>query len=238
MNATFSLEGSMIIRSGYDKADAPDIVHLHSNRNGKPIPVLSGTSLAGALRARAFRIANTIGGEEKASELINRLFGPEIKSPADKAYSSHLITTENEITNPLSLVQQRIKIDRFTGSSFPSALFDEQPIFEQKGTNVSLSTQIQNPENAQIGLLLLLLKDLWTGDLPLGGEASIGRGRLSGLNAKLKYRESFDKQQLWEINKKNNGKIEIIGDRGRLENFVSNLLEVLQHETKDLKTEV
>lgn len=232
MNANFSLDGSMIIRSGYDKADAPDMVHLHSNRNGKSVPVLSGTSLAGALRARAFRIAKTIGSEEKASEMINRLFGPEIKSPADKASASQLITTENEITNPLNLVQQRIKIDRFTGSSFPTALFDEQPIFEQNGTNVKFKVQIQKPENAQIGLLLLLLKDLWTGDLPLGGEASVGRGRLRGLNAELTYKkESFDEQRVWGISQKNNGKLEIVGVRENLENFVIDLLEVMQHDT-------
>jgi len=38
-----------------------------------------------------------------------------------------------------------------------------------------------------VGLLLLLLKDLWTGDLPLGGESSVGRGRLKGKTASLVY---------------------------------------------------
>jgi len=37
------------------------------------------------------------------------------------------------------------------------------------------------------GLLLLLLRDLWTGDLPLGGESSVGRGRLKGRSATLAY---------------------------------------------------
>ncbi|MGQ9815302.1 MAG: hypothetical protein ACUVR3_09155, partial [Candidatus Roseilinea sp.] len=38
-------------------------------------------------------------------------------------------------------------------------------------------------KQSEIGLLLLLLKDLWTGDLPLGGESSVGRGRLKGVQA-------------------------------------------------------
>ncbi len=41
--------------------------------------------------------------------------------------------------------------------------------------------------DAKAGLLLLALKDLWTGDLPLGGESSVGRGRLQGLDAALSY---------------------------------------------------
>jgi hypothetical protein len=35
--------------------------------------------------------------------------------------------------------------------------------------------------------LLVLLKDLWTGDLPLGGESGVGRGRLRGLSATLEH---------------------------------------------------
>jgi hypothetical protein len=39
-----------------------------------------------------------------------------------------------------------------------------------------------------VGLVLLLLKDLWTGDLPLGGEISVGRGRLKGKQATLTWK--------------------------------------------------
>ena len=43
--------------------------------------------------------------------------------------------------------------------------------------------------HAEIGLLLLVLKDLWTGDLPIGGESSVGRGRLRGKEATLSLKE-------------------------------------------------
>lgn len=246
MDATFSLDGSLIIRSGYDEVDAPDTVHLHSKRNGKSVPVLSGTSLAGALRARALRITNTVQNSttiknenETVSEIINKLFGPEIETSEDKAFASQLITTETEIVTPLNLVQQRVKIDRFTGNSFPTALFDEQPVFEQKDTKVKLKVQIQNPENAQIGLLLLILKDLWTSDLPLGGEASIGRGRLVGQEAELSYKtERSNNYQTWKIKQKMDKKIEVVGDREKLEGFVSNFLEVIQYGTRDLEAKV
>jgi hypothetical protein len=45
---------------------------------------------------------------------------------------------------------------------------------------------LRAPRDSEIGLLLLLLKDLWTGDLPLGGGVSVGRGRLKGVRAEIK----------------------------------------------------
>ena len=230
MEATFSLENSLIIRSGSGDAGSPDVVHLHSNRKGKgPSPVLSGTSLAGVLRARALRIAQTIGDKEKARIMVNNLFGSEITESKDKAFTSKIVTSETEIFKPLSLVQQRIKIDRFTGSSFPTALFSEQPVFEQKDTEIKLKIVIQKPKNAHIGILLLILKDLWTGDLPIGGESSIGRGRLRGKKADLSYKRSDLKYpQKWTIRQKDNGKLDVFGDEIKLESFVRSFLAEIE----------
>ena len=49
-----------------------------------------------------------------------------------------------------------------------------------------MTLHLRQPEDAEIGLLLLLLKDLWTGDLTVGSESSVGRGRLQGISATLK----------------------------------------------------
>jgi len=248
MEATFSLENSLIIRSGSGDAGSPDVVHLRSNRNlepsedspngtslypnkeNDPSPVLSGTSLAGALRARALRIAKTVGDEKKAITLVNDLFGPNIsKESKDEAFASRVITSETEIIKPLDLVQQRIKIDRFTGSSFPAALFNEQPVFENKDTEIRMKIAIQKPKNAHIGILLLVLKDIWTGDLPIGGEASIGRGRLRGKKADITYKRSnLNTPQKWTIKKKCYGKLEILGDEVKLESFIRSFLAEIE----------
>jgi hypothetical protein len=80
----------------------------------------------------------------------------------------------------------RVKIDRFTGGAYESALFSEQPeIGIPDKESVTLDLTLRNPNDAELGLLLLLLKDLWTGDLPIGGESSVGRGRLKGIKATL-----------------------------------------------------
>jgi len=187
IRATFKLASSLLIRSGFGAAGDPDMVHLHSKRGGTPRPILSGTSLAGAVRARSLRIANTVlpqGGQE----LVDEMFGRRIEGRQDKPSGSRVITNESELKGTREWVQSRVKIDRFTGGAFPGALFTQQPVFGGNGARVTLEWMLQQPKKAEVGLLLLVLKDLWTGDLPLGGESSVGRGRLKGQQATLVHR--------------------------------------------------
>lgn len=223
VEATFGLDGSLLIRSGQGEAGAPDAVHLQSRRGGRLVPILSGTSLAGALRARALRIAQTVGLREKAETLVNGLFGLRIRSSKDRPSASRLTTAETEIGSPLSLVQTRVKIDRFTGGSFPTALFSEQPVWGRKDTTVTVRMTIRQPKEAEIGLVLLLLKDLWTGDLPLGGEISVGRGRLKGQKATLTYKRPGDIRE-WTITQ-DDGRLNVQGDREQLERFVATFVQ-------------
>ncbi|HOD04503.1 MAG TPA: RAMP superfamily CRISPR-associated protein [Anaerolineaceae bacterium] len=184
LKADFGLAGSLLIRSS-GAADDPDMVHLQSQRGGKPVPILSGTSLAGAVRARALRIANTMLGESAARNLIDGMFGITKTSSTEQPTGSRVLTRETEVTGNLDLVQSRVKIDRFTGGAYPQALFSEQPLWGGPESKVTVELELRKPEPAEIGLLLLVLKDLWTGDLPLGGESSVGRGRLAGREATL-----------------------------------------------------
>ncbi|PXF59089.1 MAG: hypothetical protein C4B59_12120 [Candidatus Methanogaster sp.] len=229
VNATFSLDGSLLIRSDFDDVNAPDSVHLKSKRGERAVPVLSGTSLAGALRARALRIANTVSKNGNGRDMVEELFGSDIKNvhSDDELFASRFITAETEIIKPLDIVQSRVKIDRFTGGSFPSALFSEQPVFGQEGTGIRVNIMIQQPEDAEIGLTLLLLKDIWTGDLPLGGEIGVGRGRLRGRTATLVLKKANSKSREWTINQAK-GQLDIDGDPGSLEDFVQAFCKEMQ----------
>jgi len=207
ISAKFSLVGSMLIRSGQslqkDKdgkySKSPDAVHLKSNRSDKSESIISGTSLAGVLRHRAVRIVKTLNpnivipeGKDRQPEIIEKIFGfvaeDEKRKDVLKAQASRLIVEEKVIEKPTELVQPRIAINRFTGGAMHGALFDAQPVFSGE---VELKLELWNPKDKdneyKIGLLLLLLKDLWTGDLPIGSESSIGRGRLQGLHADITY---------------------------------------------------
>ena len=70
-------------------------------------------------------------------------------------------------------------------------------------------------------MLLLVLKDLWTGNLPIGGESGVGRGYLQGLKAELQ----IGKDDAWLITQADDGKLNITGDQERLQTFVDALNE-------------
>ena len=57
------------------------------------------------------------------------------------------------------------------------ALFDEEPIYRGE---VKVSMELRDQRPGETGLVLLLLKDLLTGDLPVGGTSSVGRGVFRG----------------------------------------------------------
>jgi len=217
LSATFTLEGSLLIRSGSGDLNAPDTAHLRSRRNGKQAPILSGTSLAGALRARALRIVNTFA-PEKGWSLVEDVFGVRAREPKDKRplTASRLIVHEAEIRRPVTpeFVQSRVKIDRFTGGAYPTALFSEQPVFAKDDTEVTIRLELLSPKDHEIGLVLLLLKDLWTGDLPLGGESSVGRGRLQGKRAEITFGA-----HKWTI--EGGDALSVTGDQQQLEGYVS-----------------
>lgn len=207
----------------YGKSNAPDCVHLHSKRDDQDVPVISGTSLAGALRARALRISKTLGKDGR--KVTDNIFGNRIYEDDQKELTaSRLWIDEAIIQHPLDLVHSRVKIDRFTGGAFPSALFSEQPVFGKLtgDTIVKIHLKLMEANNSDVGLLLLLLKDLWTGDLPIGGESSVGRGRLKGKHAII----SFDGYS-WEFSQGEDKMLQIVGDdKAKLEEFVHEFVEV------------
>jgi CRISPR/Cas system CSM-associated protein Csm3 (group 7 of RAMP superfamily) len=117
-------------------------------------------------------------------------------------------------------VQTRVKIDRFTGGAFESALFTEQPLVGKPDSEVKLHLTLRVPHNetpkeSELGLLLLLLKDLWTGDLPIGGESGIGRGRLKGKEATFSVGS-----EKWGFKESPDGTLAINGNANQLEDFV------------------
>jgi CRISPR/Cas system CSM-associated protein Csm3 (group 7 of RAMP superfamily) len=238
IHATFKLVGSLLIRSGQDTPGrAPDVVHLKSHRNNELKPVLSGTSLAGVLRHRAERIVNTL---EKPTKIIDDVFGPDFSGDkTKKAKASRLIVHEKEIEieKDAELVQTRIAIDRFTGGAYHGALFEEQPIFGGDNTIITIELELRNPDKHEIGLLLLLLKDLWTQDLPVGGESSIGRGRLQGRNAELNLyqwdkEKKLQQEETWTISQPDEKQPLEVSNPDRLKEFVQELVNYAVEEVK------
>lgn len=235
IEAEFELDGSVLIRSGFGSQDqGADVVHLHtwSSETRKRGPILPGTSIAGAIRQRALRIANTLAQSQSGSlEFIGKMFGPANIKKSEDARASRVLVNEEFIAGGLAddqaRAQTRIKIDRFTGGTIETALLEEVPHF---GGAVKINLALRNPEDEEIGLLLMVLKDLWLGDLPLGGEASVGRGRLRGKTATLSLR---CQTQQWRILMKedSDGRVAIeskdAGATAELENCIRALRQKL-----------
>jgi len=238
LNARFRLETSLLIRSGSTDPNAPDMKHLTSKRKGKDKSILSGTSLAGAVRARALRIAKTVRPAD-AETFIETIFGGDVETQAKrgKVKASKAIFYEREVKGRNDLVQTRIKIDRFTGGTFPGALFEQQPVFGGPNSEICIEIELRNPKPDHVGLLLHVLKDLWTGDLPLGGEASVGRGRLKGIEATLEFHSPDPEERgQWKITSAGVDettqaeKLNIEGPREKLESFAQAVKKEAHHE--------
>lgn len=227
LTATFAIDGAVLIRHGFEAESGPDAMHLTSRRGNKETAVMSGTSLAGVIRGQALRIARTVAGpnRDRADDFIDEMFGvmkrpTQDMSPQErrglKKIAGRVRVDESVIEGHKDLVQTRVKIDRFTGGAFESALFAEQPAFgggftlklalrplppprppkdpakltpEEKAQVNKEEEAYKARKDAEAGLLLLVLKDLWTGFVPVGGGSSVGRGRLKGKSATIHYAE-------------------------------------------------
>lgn len=185
------ISGDLLVRSPARNPEDPDVVHLHSA--GKP--VFPGTGFAGALRAQALRIARLVRENQgDGDEWVDRLFGPRLERHGEngqraKAMASKLRVRESFIENGAQRNQTRIAIDRFTGGVVQGALFDEKV---QAGGGIRVQLELRNPSDAETGFLLLLLKDLLSGEIPVGGAVSVGRGILWVNKARIRLADGKD----------------------------------------------
>ncbi|AEE14459.1 protein of unknown function DUF324 [Thermodesulfobium narugense DSM 14796] len=222
ITADFSIKSSLIISSYTTDPKDPDKVHIkYDDKN-----VLTGTSLKGAIRSRVFKIVNTLckNNQEENNDL-RKLFGwADTENKEKTKYKSRIIIDESIVEDVIEKEQTRIKIDRFTGGVMSGALFQSKPLWHND-ENVQLKIKIKDTKDWEIGLLLLVLKDLWNEDLPIGGEKNIGRGVLKGKKIEIVY-----KGQKYIIEKSTNDdeadKI-AINDTNKqvLEGFVKKFLE-------------
>ncbi|MDI3310254.1 MAG: RAMP superfamily CRISPR-associated protein [Thermoanaerobacterium sp.] len=184
-----NIDTSIIIRS-YNNLENSDQKHITSNG----IPVIPGTSWGGAIRSGCYKILklfydkllkldddkidNKINNKinDKINSNINCIFG-YVDIESKKAETSKILIEEAKINNGRTLYQTRVKIDRFTGGAAESALFNEEPIY---GGETYLTIKIKSKEDWITGLLILVIKDIQNGFIPIGGETSVGRGIMNG----------------------------------------------------------
>ncbi len=227
---TLQCAASLLIRSGGYEAGDADAVHLHrvdQDDTGAQIPVLSGTSLGGALRHRALKIANTLAGSPanvRARELVEGLFGLEMEE--NKKPSASKISIDEAVIEgcPMVLRHARVHIDRWRGSALEHMLLEEDALF---GGKMKVYWEVNNPSPEEIGLVLCLVKDLFTGDLTVGGESSIGRGILCGLEGKVHVQDGLAKRVI-RLKGDGTGSLAVVGGSPSTDVYFSALCQSLQ----------
>jgi CRISPR/Cas system CSM-associated protein Csm3 (group 7 of RAMP superfamily) len=183
IEARFAVPGSLIIRSYSVDPGAPDAVHITS----AGVPVVPGTSWAGALRSAILGAGEALGRAETFERWLGRLFGEVDEKGARKlrragrrtrgtARASRVWIGETPVEGGRLLTCTHTKVDRFTGGVVEGALFDERPVY---GGSLTLSLSLDDPLPHETALVLLGLRELGEGIQPLGGEAGVGRGTLS-----------------------------------------------------------
>jgi CRISPR/Cas system CSM-associated protein Csm3 (group 7 of RAMP superfamily) len=168
----------ILVRSPGTEPGAPDVSHLYSSGAA----ILPGTSLAGVMRTQALRIAKLVRHQkDDAERWIDRLFGPRFDGqrppPDHKLCASRLRIGEARLERSQSRRQTRVALDRFTQGAVDTALFDEQT---EVGGRATGRLELRNPQDGELGVVLLVVKDLLDGMLPVGGSSSVGRGVLRG----------------------------------------------------------
>ncbi|MGI5920231.1 MAG: RAMP superfamily CRISPR-associated protein [Syntrophomonadaceae bacterium] len=226
IEAVFAVKSALIVGSYPGDTQAPDKVHISSqNYEGSgEIAVVPGTSLRGAIRSRAERIVKTLNGN---SDVLNNLFGwvDSEKGSTAKPIRGKIRIKEKQIPQNTyrEEIQHRIQIDRFTGGVIDGAFFDSMPIWSKENNDpmVTLDLEIKDFEDWEAGLMLLVLKDLWNGDLAVGGEKNVGRGVLQGLFAII----SFDDRIIKMRQEGDNLLLHYQGNNPKWDDSIAELLE-------------
>ena len=203
------LEDTVLIKSIFEEAWEDKSVALF----------VPGTSVKGVLRHQCGRILQAIGMNDA---LVNTLFGYSNDDDKDSR-KGRVMVDEIYFDKQFNQEEQpRIRVDRFTGGAMNGALFQDHPVRNTKGDAVTfpLRMTVKNCNDAEAGLVLMLVKNLMTGQVTLGANRTIGYGRVQGKSVTVQYHgESYTID--------GNGKV-TSGDASHLENLVSALQQCIK----------
>lgn len=150
-------------------SDEPDGINITDNKGNSIIP---GSSLKGVLRSRAEKLVKTFPSIDK--QVISNIFGLESKD--NDGHISRFNCFDTKIKDRKKGIYNKIKIDYFTGGVMQNALMNEETVMGD--LEIECTFNISGLENygEEIGLLLLVMRDLCSEDLNVGSGYAVGRG--------------------------------------------------------------
>ena len=218
VDAAFAIRRSLIVRENdVDEKAAERKVKSQQKKSGADF-LIPGTSIKGALRHRALEILTIL---KKPAAALNGLMG--CSTDARRQKSRFLVDEAYFRKGVKPQAHARNRLDCFTGGTVDSVLFIDEPVWQEKPGEATLRLhyEIENYAPWEAGLALYLLRDLWQGAIPLGGESSVGRGLLEGIAATV----SFDDEVLE------------IGAAGAVEKAAAEKLEAFAKALRDMEEE-
>lgn len=148
-------------KQGVTQPDYEQLVYIREeDGEQKEIPVVPGTSWAGAFRHHMRKLDPSCIGEQ---------FGVN----AEK--KSGILFGESEIRDAVGKIFTRNAIDRFTGGAVENALYTEK-VYYGGHTELDITVMEKDTEENFLKCLAAAIVDLQLGFLSVGGETSVGRG--------------------------------------------------------------
>ena len=182
-----------------EQESQPDFEQMTVHHGAEELPVIPGTSWAGAFRHRMRELGLQHAAEEKLFGFV-RGEGQDEKARSRIRFSETIIQEKDGKGKPREKILSRNAIDRFSGGTVDGALFTEKTYY---GGMTDLEITLQGKEaltEQECRILVMSIADLHYGFLAVGGETSIGRGLFSILQVNGKDIVDGDTvyEQLWQ----------------------------------------
>lgn len=193
----------VLVKSGVEGEGVDSLPLVGTVGGGEVAAVLPGSSVKGALRSHAERIARTLQGppppapagflDQLAVPVVEDLFGSAGRagwlSVPDVYQEGRRLSAEDfreERLDGWGRHEDHVAIDRFTGGAAESLLFSLHTPPDEPGAWAPLRLELELPRNtaggrapAALALLLLTVRDLAAGRVPLGFGTNRGLGAVS-----------------------------------------------------------
>jgi CRISPR-associated RAMP protein (TIGR02581 family) len=219
--------GPILVKSGIASISGPDMSFVKTYRNGKPEPYIPGSSLKGVFRSHVERIINTINDtkacvpyetntddpycscgnkfkneENRTKQKIQKSVVYQNSCPVCKLFgSTHFvgrisISDAYAVGKPIEEPRDCVAIDRYTGGN--AGKFDIMPVVSG---SFETSIYLRNFEIWQLGLLMIILKDLEDGYIYIGMGKSRGFGKVTAKESDFKINVigNFSEEKTEEI---------------------------------------
>lgn len=179
-------EGGVLVKSiavtEYGK-DVPDAVNIRNHRREYILPA---SSVKGVIRSQIEKIADYRNCAESVTEIFGRESENGQGGQAGKIRCFDCVIGETESNDKIQ-AQSRIHIDKFTGSVMYGGLFSEKVACGK----LTIPVELEGSSEREIWLIVMALRDLALGIVPVGSGSGIGRGYLKGESITIKKGEEL-----------------------------------------------